>query len=109
MEGPVAIPLLFSPLKPFTEPTSDTRLQAAKIGKEYEAKGGDYENEPGSKNKPQKGPPEKKSEEEKKSETKVSNKEDGLQNLVLDSKVRSGTKLKAGPLPKLQASVLEVT
>jgi hypothetical protein len=46
--------------------------KAAKISKEYEARGGDYENEPGSKDKPQKGPPVKKSEEEKKSESKVS-------------------------------------
>jgi hypothetical protein len=44
-------------------------LQAAQIGKEYEARGGDYENEPGSKNKPKKGPPEKKSESTKSKET----------------------------------------
>jgi len=42
--------------------------KAAKIGKEYEAQGGDYENEPGSKNKPEKGPPQKKSESTKKAE-----------------------------------------
>ncbi|KAL5346648.1 hypothetical protein ACLOAV_008355 [Pseudogymnoascus australis] len=35
--------------------------KAAKISKEYEARGGDYENVQGSKNKAQKGPPEKKS------------------------------------------------
>jgi len=46
--------------------------KAAKISKEYEARGGDYENEPGSKDKPQKGPPVKKTEEEKKDESKVS-------------------------------------
>ena len=34
--------------------------QAAKIAKEYEAKGGDYKNTPGSKNKAKKGPPENK-------------------------------------------------
>jgi len=43
-------------------------LEAAKIGKEYEAQGGDYENEAGSKNKPEKGPPQKKSEATKKAE-----------------------------------------
>lgn len=46
--------------------------QAAKIGKEYEARGGDYENEPGSKDKPEKGPPQKKSEAQRKSEVEVS-------------------------------------
>jgi hypothetical protein len=46
--------------------------QAAKIGKEYEARGGDYENEPGSKNKPEKGPPQKKSAATKKAETSAS-------------------------------------
>ncbi|PMD62707.1 uncharacterized protein K444DRAFT_627596 [Hyaloscypha bicolor E] len=46
--------------------------KAAKIGKEYEARGGDYENEPGSKNKPEKGPPQKKSEATKKAETSAS-------------------------------------
>ncbi|TVY34325.1 hypothetical protein LOCC1_G008279 [Lachnellula occidentalis] len=44
--------------------------KAAKIGKEYESRGGDYTNEPGSKDKPQKGTPVKKSPAEKKSETK---------------------------------------
>ena len=34
---------------------------AAKIAKEYEKQGGDYENEPGSKNKAKKGAPESKS------------------------------------------------
>lgn len=46
--------------------------KAAKIGKEYEAQGGDYDNEAGSKNKPEKGPPTKKSEAQKKDESKVS-------------------------------------
>ncbi|KAE9371344.1 hypothetical protein N431DRAFT_441361 [Stipitochalara longipes BDJ] len=46
--------------------------KAAKIGKEYEARGGDYENEPGSKDKPEKGPPQKKSEATKKAETSKS-------------------------------------
>lgn len=49
--------------------------QAAKIGKEYEARGGDYENEPGSKNKPEKGPPQKKSEATKKAETSKKDKD----------------------------------
>ncbi|KAL8697827.1 MAG: hypothetical protein Q9224_002129 [Gallowayella concinna] len=43
-----------------------------KISKEYEKKGGDYENEAGSKNEPSKGAPEAKSEEEKKDESKGS-------------------------------------
>ncbi|KAH8678613.1 hypothetical protein BGZ60DRAFT_401442 [Tricladium varicosporioides] len=42
--------------------------KATKIGKEYEARGGDYENEPGSKDRPQKGPPQKKSVSEKEAE-----------------------------------------
>ena len=49
--------------------THKRETQAAKIGKEYEARGGDYENEAGSKNKPEKGPPQKKSEAEKKAES----------------------------------------
>jgi hypothetical protein len=56
----------------FTGVIANTPPQAAKIGKEYEARGGDYENEPGSKNKPEKGPPQKKSEATKKSETSKS-------------------------------------
>ena len=43
--------------------------QAAKLAKEYEKKGGDYENEPGSKNQPEKGTPKPKSSAKK--ETKV--------------------------------------
>ena len=46
-----------------------TLTQAGKIGEEYEAQGGDYVNEAGSKNEPKKGPPEKKSEEQKTAET----------------------------------------
>ncbi|KAL9585054.1 MAG: hypothetical protein Q9212_001744 [Teloschistes hypoglaucus] len=45
--------------------------KGAKIAKEYEKKGGDYENEAGSKNEPSKGAPEPKSAEEKKDETKT--------------------------------------
>lgn len=44
-------------------------VQASKLAKEYEKQGGDYENEPGSKNKPKKGNPQPKSESKKKSET----------------------------------------
>ncbi|KAI0395539.1 hint-domain-containing protein [Xylariaceae sp. FL0594] len=40
-----------------------------KLAKEYEKQGGDYENEPGSKNEPKKGPPERKSEAKKERET----------------------------------------
>ncbi|KAH8590741.1 hypothetical protein B0O99DRAFT_490770, partial [Bisporella sp. PMI_857] len=43
--------------------------KAAKLSKEYERRGGDYENEAGSKNKPQKGAPEEKSDEIKIAET----------------------------------------
>ncbi len=50
-------------------------LQAAKVGKEYEVRGGDYENEPASKDKAEKGPPENKSEATKKVE--ISAKQDG--------------------------------
>jgi hypothetical protein len=49
-------------------------LQAAKISKEYEAQGGEYENEAGSKNKPVKGPPQKKTEKEKSDEMKSGSK-----------------------------------
>ncbi|KAI4240326.1 MAG: hypothetical protein L6R42_011539, partial [Xanthoria sp. 1 TBL-2021] len=49
-----------------------TAWKGMKISKEYEKKGGDYENEAGSKNEPAKGAPESKSEEEKKEETKGS-------------------------------------
>ncbi|KAL8850535.1 MAG: hypothetical protein Q9221_004492 [Calogaya cf. arnoldii] len=49
-----------------------TAWKGMKISKEYEKKGGDYENEAGSKNEPTKGAPESKSEEEKKEETKAS-------------------------------------
>ncbi|KAI4205818.1 MAG: hypothetical protein LQ350_000003 [Teloschistes chrysophthalmus] len=48
-----------------------TAWKGAKIAKEYEKKGGDYENEAGSKNEPSKGAPEAKSAEEKKDETKT--------------------------------------
>ena len=41
-------------------PDTDRSKQAAKLSKEYEKQGGDYENEPGSKNKPKKGTPEPK-------------------------------------------------
>lgn len=43
-------------------------MQANKLAKEYEKQGGDYENEPGSKNEPKKGSPQHKSEGKKKSE-----------------------------------------
>ncbi|KAI4178827.1 MAG: hypothetical protein L6R41_008186, partial [Letrouitia leprolyta] len=47
-----------------------TAWKGMKISKEYEKKGGDYENEAGSENKPAKGAPEPKSDEQKKDETK---------------------------------------
>jgi hypothetical protein len=40
-----------------------------KLAKEYEARGGEYENEAGSKNEPEKGYPKAKSESKKKAET----------------------------------------
>jgi hypothetical protein len=65
-------PSLPSRHQPLTNSTIKT--QAAKIGKEYETRGGDYENTPGSKDKPKKEPPEKKPgasrEEEKKAQKK---------------------------------------
>jgi hypothetical protein len=48
-------------------------LQAAKLSKEYEAKGGEYENEAGSKNEPKKGAPTPKSDEKKDKEVKGGN------------------------------------
>ncbi|MCJ1339510.1 hypothetical protein MMC09_004800 [Bachmanniomyces sp. S44760] len=46
--------------------------QAGKISKEYEAQGGGYENEPGSKNEPKAGAPEHKSDSKKEEEVKGS-------------------------------------
>ncbi|KAI0129761.1 hypothetical protein BJ170DRAFT_286507 [Xylariales sp. AK1849] len=43
--------------------------KAAKLAKEYEKQGGDYENEAGSKNEPKKGAPEHKTEAKKIAET----------------------------------------
>ena len=57
-------------------PRDLTSLQAAKIAKEYEKKGGDYENEAGSKNEPKKGVPEHKTDSKKESETKDGDKEE---------------------------------
>ena len=51
---------------------TDTVLQASKISKEYEKRGGDYENEAGSKNEPTKGAPKGKSDEKKNDEVKDS-------------------------------------
>ncbi|KAK0647364.1 hypothetical protein DIS24_g7832 [Lasiodiplodia hormozganensis] len=42
--------------------------KSAKLSKEYEKRGGDYENEPGSKNEPRKGTPEEKSGKKRKRE-----------------------------------------
>lgn len=44
-------------------------VQAVKLAKDYEKKGGGYENEPGSKNEPRKGKPESKSEDKKTKES----------------------------------------
>lgn len=43
--------------------------KASKLAKEYEARGGGYENEAGSRNEPKQGEPEKKSEGKKREET----------------------------------------
>lgn len=51
--------------------------KATKLSKEYEAKGGDYENEAGSKNEPVKGAPHAKSNEKKDSEGKAAEKKAG--------------------------------
>jgi hypothetical protein len=79
LEGLFRPPVQFppSPFKPLRNPDifkiNNLLLtltnQAVKVGKEYEARGGSYENEPGSKDKPEKGPPQKKSEATKKAET----------------------------------------
>ena len=50
------------------------------IGKEYEARDSDYENQPGSRNKPKKGPPEKKSEVTIAKETDHGNDSDNSSN-----------------------------
>ncbi|TVY37598.1 E3 ubiquitin-protein ligase rnf213-alpha [Lachnellula subtilissima] len=98
----------FPPSNPFPklEPhlTQPTDPQAAKIGKEYEARGGDYTNEPGSKDKPQKGPPVKKSPSEKKSETAKVSSSHNLQqpsNASLHPNINSDSDSNiALPLPK---------
>ncbi|KAK8116504.1 uncharacterized protein PG998_004785 [Apiospora kogelbergensis] len=43
--------------------------KGAKLAKEYEKQGGDYENEAGSKNQPKKGTPEAKSDKQKNNES----------------------------------------
>ncbi|KAL8673426.1 MAG: hypothetical protein Q9168_002169 [Polycauliona sp. 1 TL-2023] len=70
-----------------TSPQTDPGM---KISKEYEKKGGDYENEAGSKNEPAKGAPESKSEEEKKEETKGS--DDKKEEKAEKPKANSGRK-----------------
>ncbi|KAL8729661.1 MAG: hypothetical protein Q9166_004610 [cf. Caloplaca sp. 2 TL-2023] len=67
-----------------------TAWKGMKISKEYEKKGGDYENEAGSKNEPAKGVPEAKSEEEKKEETKGS--EEKKEDKAEKPKANSGKK-----------------
>jgi len=44
-------------------------MQGAKLAKEYEKQGGDYENEAGSKNQPKKGSPQSKSDKQKEEES----------------------------------------
>jgi len=46
------------------------RNKASKLAKEYEKKGGGYENEAGSKNEPKKGEPRKKAQGKRKAEEK---------------------------------------
>ena len=83
--------------------------QGMKISKEYEKKGGSYENEPGSENKPKQGEPEAKSETEKKEETQedgdaTENNEDASKESAKDKpKANSGKKAatkKADAKPK---------
>ncbi|KAL1792670.1 hypothetical protein ACET3X_009177 [Alternaria dauci] len=50
--------------------------KASKLSKEYEKKGGGYENEPGSKNEPKKGAPQQKSKGKKKAEEKEEKQEE---------------------------------
>lgn len=56
-----------------SRPCTDN-TQASKLAKEYEAKGGSYENESGSKNEPEKGTPKPKSDAKKGKEVKDSGK-----------------------------------
>ncbi|EIW73090.1 hypothetical protein TREMEDRAFT_20174, partial [Tremella mesenterica DSM 1558] len=48
--------------------------KATKLSQAYEAEGGDYENQPGSKNEPKSGAPQPKSENKKTAETKSKSK-----------------------------------
>ncbi|KAJ4356302.1 uncharacterized protein N0V89_004333 [Didymosphaeria variabile] len=52
-----------------------TSQRASKLSKEYEKRGGDYENSPGTKNEPQKGTPQPKPSGKKQKEEKKANKE----------------------------------
>lgn len=81
---------------PFAEPAKLTFSKAAKIGKEYEAKGGDHESEPGSKDKPEKGPPQKKSAAQKKEETAAAS---GSKSAEKDNEVRISP-IQQGPVKK---------
>jgi hypothetical protein len=87
-----------SDLSPQNNNSLTQHPQAAQIGKEYEAQGGDYENEPGTKNKPEKGPPQKKSDATKSEETKAGTNADAR-----------GTENKAGKAKKVSKPKKEPT
>ncbi|KAA6415374.1 MAG: hypothetical protein FRX48_00089 [Lasallia pustulata] len=70
--------------------------KANKLSKEYEKEGGGYENEPGSKNEPEKGAPEQKSDAKKEEEMKTAEpeekKEDAKKEKADKPKANSGKK-----------------
>ena len=68
--------------------------QAGKISQEYEKRGGDYENEPGSKNEPTKGAPKEKPDEKKDAEVKENDGEE--QSKAEKPKANSGKKATGG-------------
>ena len=93
---------------PYPIPQNNNSLtqlpQAAQIGKEYEAQGGDYENEPGSKNKPEKGPPQKKSEATKSKETKAETNGDSKGTEKKTGNAKKESKPKKEPMKGVRSS-----
>ncbi|KAL1639829.1 hypothetical protein SLS58_007573 [Diplodia intermedia] len=71
-------------------------IQSAELSKEYEKQGGDYENEPGSKNEPKKGAPQEKPGKKRQREVKESEQEaDGDGSGGEDEAVKKGSGKKA--------------
>lgn len=79
-------------------------IQASKISKEYESRGGDYENEAGSKNEPAKGAPKAKTDDKKATETKATapaeKKDDKAKSAKEDPKPKANSGKKAEPKAK---------